>query len=153
LDNASKILGKSAASLTQALTNINQVLDVKTSTDNFKISISDNIAAPLMQLDKPISKLEKVTNEVKKLNTELTKLSKDNKETLKGIGSIGEANEKGISLFVAKLESSFKRLENAKSGGSGSSLDNTIILEQILQHLAILSNEATKKTHKSWSEV
>lgn len=153
LDNASKILGKSAASLTQALTNINQVLDVKTSTDNFRISISDNIAAPLMQLDKPISKLEKVTNEVKKLNTELTKLSKDNKETLKGIGSIGEANEKGISLFVAKLESSFKRLENAKSGGSGSSLDNTIILEQILQHLAILSNEATKKTHKSWSEV
>ena len=153
LDNASKILGKSAASLTQALTNVNQVLDVKTSTDNFRISISDNIAAPLMQLDKPISKLEKVTNEVKKLNTELTKLSKDNKETLKGIGSIGEANEKGISLFVAKLESSFKRLENAKGGGSGSSLDNTIILEQILQHLAILSNEATKKTHKSWSEV
>lgn len=151
LENSSKLLGKSASALTTALTNINQVLDVKTNTGNFKLSIEDNIAAPLMGLDKPISKLEKVTTEVKKLNTELTKLSKDNRDTLKGIGSIGEANEKGISVFVAKLESSFKKLERG-GGSSSSSESNEELLKKILEKLTILSDEATKKPAKSWMD-
>lgn len=151
LENSSKLLGKSASALTTALTNINQVLDVKTNTGNFKLSIEDNIAAPLMGLDKPISKLEKVTTEVKKLNTELTKLSKDNRDTLKGIGSIGEANEKGISVFVAKLESSFKKLERGGSSSS-SSESNEELLKKILEKLTILSDEATKKPTKSWMD-
>lgn len=152
LESSSKLLGKSASALTTALTNINQVLDVKTNTGNFKLSIEDNIAAPLMGLDKPISKLEKVTSEVKKLNTELTKLSKDNRDTLKGIGSIGEANEKGISVFVAKLESSFKKFDRGGGSSAVSSESNEELLKKILEKLTILSDEATKKPTKSWMD-
>jgi hypothetical protein len=113
--NKLKDATKSLDALSLLLDSLTDVSTKASGLSEIKLNLQENIVAPLMELDPAIKSLKAVKDEIKGLNSELSKLTKDNKDTIKGISGIGQANSKGLSAFRTELASFAKKGKDSSS--------------------------------------
>jgi hypothetical protein len=150
LSASSNQMGKAvdaSRTLVTVSTELMKVANNVQAMEQMRINLENNIIQPLLSLDEPANRLAKVRTEVTRLNSELSKLAKDNKETLKGIASIGNTSAGALSGFIMKLSTVFKKNGANEKGASDTGEDPMVTIQKDVHGIAdfLINN------NKSWT--
>jgi len=118
--------------------------------DEIKFNIEEFVLEPLLRLEEPIQKIKEVSNAIKSLNSELSKLAKDNKDTLKAISNINNSSAQGLSTFIAKLPSVFKKDVGTPGSPAQNNVDNPLIT--IAKDVRGIAQHLLRNNSASWTE-
>jgi len=150
-DSSSKVKAatKSTGEMIPLIDNLATIANKASEFENIKLNIEECIVAPLLQLEKPISKLTEVRRAVGELNSELSKLTKDNKDTLKSLGQIGNSTPSAISSVLGKISGFFKKGDSQESSSMGENKEDP--LETIAKDVRGIA-EKLIKNNTSWTD-
>jgi predicted HTH domain antitoxin len=129
-------------------TNAANIEAIKSTSEAFKVSLTDNILKPTMQLDPAITKLNELKSAAKGLNEELKKMASENKDALVSLGSISSGGENGA---VLSARSSTSYSASVPMSGRNESPDNEI-LSYIAGDVHGIAQKVITKETKSWAD-
>ena len=125
---------------------------VLSESESIRTSIQNNIAQPLINLERPKKVVDGLTSSVKNLNEALTALSKENKDTLQSIGQIGKDGVavQNKSLFGV-AQSSKRSTIQIEQDEKAKKLEE--LLAKIEKNTKSIDNKTEASAPKSWSSM